>query len=85
MTEQPLLNHNNAGDPGIAGADVAAKAAWPLSRGRGEVRIAVLDEGVDTEHPALKGAVVDQKDFVDGNAHARLLRLCLRTTRRSDP
>ena len=68
---QPLWNHDNAGDPGIAGADVAAKAAWALGRGRAEVRVAVLDEGVDTEHPALKAAVVDQKDFVDGNAHAR--------------
>ncbi len=68
---QPLWNHDNAGDPGIAGADVAARAAWAHTRGKPEVRVAVLDEGVDTEHPALKGAVVDQKDFVDGNPHAR--------------
>ena len=68
---QPLWNHDNAGDPGIVCADVAAKAAWTLTRGRAEVRVAVLDEGVDTEHPALKDAIVDQKDFVDGNAHAR--------------
>ena len=68
---QPLWNHDNAGDPGIAGADVAARAAWTITRGRADVRVAVLDEGVDTEHPALKAAIVDQKDFVDGNAHAR--------------
>jgi thermitase len=70
-TGQPLWNHDNPGEPGIAGADVAAMAAWTLTRGRPEVRVAVLDEGVDSEHPALKDAVVDQKDFVDGNTHAR--------------
>ena len=68
---KPLWNHDNAGDPGIPGADVAAKAAWMITRGRAEVRVAVLDEGVDTDHPALKASVVDQKDFVDGNPHAR--------------
>jgi subtilisin family serine protease len=67
---QPLWNHDNAGEPGIASADVAARAAWTLTRGRADVRVAVLDEGVDTAHPALKDAVVDQKDFVDGNTHA---------------
>ena len=53
-TNQPLWNHDNAGNPGIAGADVAARAAWTLTRGRAEVRVAVLDEGVDTEHPGLE-------------------------------
>src|SRR5262249_10602285 len=38
--------------------------------GKAEVRVAVLDEGVDVEHPALKPAVVDQKDFVDDNPTA---------------
>ena len=68
---QPLWNHDNLGDPGIASADVAASAAWTISRGGAEVRVAVLDEGIDTEHPALKAAIVDQKDFVDNNGHAR--------------
>jgi subtilisin family serine protease len=68
---QPLWNHDNTGNPGLAGSDVAAKAAWIITRGRPEFRVAVLDEGVDTDHPALKAAVVAEKDFVDGNAHAR--------------
>ena len=33
--------------------------------------MAVLDEGVDTSHPFLSPAVVAERDFVDGNAHAR--------------
>jgi len=68
---QPLWNHDNTGSPGLAGSDVAAKAAWILTQGRPEIRVAVLDEGVDTDHPALKAAVVAEKDFVYGNSHAR--------------
>jgi len=68
---QPLWNHENTGNPGLAGSDVAAKAAWIVTRGQPEIRVAVLDEGVDTDHPALKEAVVAEKDFVDGNPHAR--------------
>jgi subtilisin family serine protease len=64
---QPLWNHLNSGNPGVPSADVAAPAAWILTRGVPEVRVAVLDEGVDTEHPALSGAVVADKDFVAGN------------------
>lgn len=68
---QPLWNHSNDGHPGVPGADVAAPAAWTLTRGKAEIRVAVLDEGVDTNHPALRAAVVEEADFVDGNPHAR--------------
>lgn len=68
---QPLWNHINDGNPGVPGADVAAPAAWTLTKGKGEVRVAVLDEGVDTNHPALKAAVVADRDFVDGNATSK--------------
>jgi subtilisin family serine protease len=68
---QPLWNHDNTGNPGLAGSDVAAKAAWIITRGQPEIRVAVLDEGVDTDHPALKAAVAAEKDYVDGNPHAR--------------
>jgi subtilisin family serine protease len=65
-----LWNYNNDGNPGVAGADVAAAAAWTLTRGKADIRVAVLDEGVDVDHPDLKAAVVAQKDFVDGKATA---------------
>ena len=61
----------NTGNPGRRGADVAAQAAWTITRGSAAVRVAVLDEGVDTLHPALKPAVVAERDFVDGHPHAR--------------
>lgn len=68
---RPLWNHDNSGSPGVPGADVAAHAAWLISKGIKDIRVAVLDEGVDSKHPALKAVIVAEKDVVDGNAHAR--------------
>jgi subtilisin family serine protease len=39
-------------------------AAWKTTKGKAEIRVAVLDEGVDTSHPALAPAVVLQQDFI---------------------
>lgn len=64
-------NIDNNGNPGIPGADVHGEAAWTISTGEPSVRVAVLDEGVDTLHSRLSHAVVDQADFVDENSHAR--------------
>jgi subtilisin family serine protease len=64
-------NLDNPGAPGVVGADVAAHAAWTVTKGSDEVRVAVLDEGVDSNHPMLKSAVVAELDVVDGNSHAR--------------
>src|SRR5216684_2385149 len=68
---KPQWNHANDGNPGIAGADVAALAAWTIAKGSRDIRVAVLDEGVDTAHPDLKAAVVAEKDFVDNNPTAK--------------
>jgi subtilisin family serine protease len=62
---------DNDGTPGVVGADVAARAAWTVTTGAKAVRVAVLDEGVDTTHSYLKAAVVAEKDFVDGNPTAK--------------
>lgn len=63
----PMWNHTNDGNPGVVGADVATLAAWTITKGHADVRVAVLDEGVDAAHPALSAAVVADKDFVDGH------------------
>jgi subtilisin family serine protease len=64
-------NLDNSGNPGLVGADVHALAAWTITQGRRDVRVAILDEGVDTLHSYLRSAAVAERDFVDGRAHAR--------------
>jgi subtilisin family serine protease len=61
---------DNQGNPGVVGADVAALAAWTITEGDASVRVAVLDEGVDTPHPYLNPGVVAERDFVDNKPTA---------------
>ena len=56
---------NRGGNRQQAGADVSAPAAWQISRGRRDIVVAVLDDGVDTAHPDFQGAgkIVAPFDF----------------------
>lgn len=46
--------------------DVDAEAAWAVTSGEGSV-IAVIDTGVDLDHPDLEGQVWVNRDEIDGN------------------
>jgi subtilisin family serine protease len=48
-------------------ARIGVAEAWAITKGSKDITIAVLDEGVDTTHPALKPAVVAERDFIGGN------------------
>lgn len=49
---------------------IGVPAAWAITKGSAKIRVAVLDEGVDTKHPSLKAAVVAERDFIGGNTTA---------------
>ncbi|WP_431952884.1 S8 family serine peptidase [Actinacidiphila sp. bgisy167] len=44
-----------------------AEAIWKISTGKG-ITVAVIDEGVDSDHVDLRGNVIQGKDFIDDDA-----------------
>ena len=51
---------------------IRLSAAWKITKGVRGIRVAVLDEGVDTSHPALKAAVVAERDFIGDNGNSAM-------------
>ena len=53
-------------------AKIGVAKAWEITEGNKDIAVAVLDEGVDTTHPALKPAVVAERDFIGGNGDSAM-------------
>lgn len=53
------------------GADVDATTAWDITRGDPGVVVAIIDDGVDLNHPDFRrnGKVVYPKDYIDGDSN----------------
>ncbi|WP_281890341.1 S8 family peptidase [Paenibacillus sp. YYML68] len=47
---------------------IQAPEAWDITAGAAEVRIAVIDTGVQLNHPDLAGKLTNGYDFVDGDS-----------------
>ena len=58
-----------AGDPGTAGADIRAPQAWDFWTGDPNFRIAVIDTGVDYNHPDLAANIWTNPDEDPGDAN----------------
>ncbi|MDO9181556.1 MAG: S8 family serine peptidase [Bacteriovorax sp.] len=66
------------GKAGVEGADINALKAWDITKGSRKVRIAIIDTGVDYNHPDLVGNVDSEhgynfvsniKNAMDDNGH----------------
>ncbi|MHC4698730.1 MAG: S8 family serine peptidase, partial [Planctomycetota bacterium] len=55
------------GDPGTAGVDIRAVGAWDLWTGGGDFRIAVIDSGIDYNHPDLIDNIWTNPAEIPGN------------------
>lgn len=67
-TQSAAYNDPYAGlQQSLGQMDVAQAQQW--SRGDA-VRLAVIDTGVDTRHPDLRGRIAEERNFVDGDAVA---------------
>ena len=56
------------GDPGTPGADIQAVEAWDTWTGSPVFRIAVIDTGVDYDHPDLRANIWTNPGEIPGNA-----------------
>ena len=56
------------GDPGTAGADIRAVDAWNIWTGDPDFRIAVIDTGIDYNHPDLQGNIWTNHAELNGTA-----------------
>jgi len=59
--------HNTGQSGGMLGADIRAPEAWEITTGDPNVIVAVLDMGVDLNHPDIIDSLVPGYDFSDGD------------------
>lgn len=67
-------HRNDGSNGGVAGADIESEQAWDVTRGQA-VRLAVIDNGIQVNHPDLKAGIVGGGYFVsDGTGGSTFQR-----------
>jgi subtilisin family serine protease len=71
LTTNPLYTYqwglNNIGqNGGTSGIDINAPEAWQITQGVNNIKIAVIDQGVDLDHPDLASNLLTGYDATDG-------------------
>ncbi len=64
FSQQWHLN-NTSQTGGTVDADIDAVEGWQLTRGSSSIVVAVLDTGIDSDHPEFQGRLVPGFDFVN--------------------
>jgi subtilisin family serine protease len=60
---------NTGQNGGTAGIDIHAEAAWNITQGSANIKIAVIDEGVDLTHPDLQANLLSGFDATGGSTN----------------
>ncbi len=58
---------DDAVDLGLSGMDIRAPEAWAIERGSADVRIAIVDSGLDVAHPDLASVIWTNPGEIAGN------------------
>jgi thermitase len=66
-SNEPDRNGGQSPTPGVQGADVEGEKAWAITRGSKNVVIAVIDTGIDYNHPDLKNNMWTNEKEIAGN------------------
>jgi subtilisin family serine protease len=61
--------YNTGQNYGLVGEDVKAKEAWSLTKGSPDIKVALIDDGVDLEHPDLKPNIWTNPDSSQPDVH----------------
>lgn len=64
---EPDRNGGQSTTPGVAGADADIEKAWSITRGSQKVLVAVIDTGIDYNHPDLKNNIWTNEKEIPGN------------------